>query len=393
MNIDKYKITVIGSGYVGLSLAVLLSQINTVKVLDIDKERVEKLNNKISPIKDNEIEDYLLNKSLFLSATSNFNDAIHSSDFIIVAVPTNFDTKTKYFDTSIVDNLVKDILASNKKAVIFIKSTLPIGHTSFLNKKYSTDRIVFSPEFLREGSALKDNLYPSRIIMGGNCKSSKIFCELLCRCAIKKDIDVLHIGSTEAEAIKLFSNTYLALRVAFFNELDSFAENNSLDSKQIIDGLSLDKRIGNFYNNPSFGYGGYCLPKDTKQLLANFSDTPQSIIEAIIQSNQLRKDHVTNKILKLNPNVVGFYRLTMKSNSDNFRDSAIQSVIKRIEKNIPEIIIYEPLLNEKSFMGHKVISDLLEFKNHCDVIVANRLDKDIDDVSAKVYSRDVYNDS
>lgn len=393
MNIDKYKITVIGSGYVGLSLAVLLSQINTVKVLDIDKERVEKLNNKISPIKDNEIEDYLLNKSLFLSATSNFNDAIHSSDFIIVAVPTNFDTKTKYFDTSIVDNLVKDILASNKKAVIFIKSTLPIGHTSFLNKKYSTDRIVFSPEFLREGSALKDNLYPSRIIMGGNCKSSKIFCELLCRCAIKKDIDVLHIGSTEAEAIKLFSNTYLALRVAFFNELDSFAENNSLDSKQIIDGLSLDKRIGNFYNNPSFGYGGYCLPKDTKQLLANFSDTPQSIIEAIVQSNQLRKDHVTNKILKLNPNVVGFYRLTMKSNSDNFRDSAIQSVIKRIEKNIPEIIIYEPLLNEKSFMGHKVISDLLEFKNHCDVIVANRLDKDIDDVSAKVYSRDVYNDS
>lgn len=393
MNIDKYKITVIGSGYVGLSLAVLLSQINTVKVLDIDKERVEKLNNKISPIKDNEIGDYLLNKSLFLSATSNFNDAIHSSDFIIVAVPTNFDTKTKYFDTSIVDNLVKDILASNKKAVIFIKSTLPIGHTSFLNKKYSTDRIVFSPEFLREGSALKDNLYPSRIIMGGNCKSSKIFCELLCRCAIKKDIDVLHIGSTEAEAIKLFSNTYLALRVAFFNELDSFAENNSLDSKQIIDGLSLDKRIGNFYNNPSFGYGGYCLPKDTKQLLANFSDTPQSIIEAIIQSNQLRKDHVTNKILKLNPNVVGFYRLTMKSNSDNFRDSAIQSVIKRIEKNIPEIIIYEPLLNEKSFMGHKVISDLLEFKNHCDVIVANRLDKDIDDVSAKVYSRDVYNDS
>jgi UDPglucose 6-dehydrogenase len=393
LNIDKYKITVIGSGYVGLSLAVLLSQINTVKVLDIDKERVEKLNNKISPIKDNEIEDYLLNKSLFLSATSNFNDAIHSSDFIIVAVPTNFDTKTKYFDTSIVDNLVKDILASNKKAVIFIKSTLPIGHTSFLNKKYSTDRIVFSPEFLREGSALKDNLYPSRIIMGGNCKSSKIFCELLCRCAIKKDIDVLHIGSTEAEAIKLFSNTYLALRVAFFNELDSFAENNSLDSKQIIDGLSLDKRIGNFYNNPSFGYGGYCLPKDTKQLLANFSDTPQSIIEAIVQSNQLRKDHVTNKILKLNPNVVGFYRLTMKSNSDNFRDSAIQSVIKRIEKNIPEIIIYEPLLNEKSFMGHKVISDLLEFKNHCDVIVANRLDKDIDDVSAKVYSRDVYNDS
>jgi UDPglucose 6-dehydrogenase len=392
-DIKKYKIAVIGSGYVGLSLAVLLAQKNHVVVCDIDEEKVKKINNGTSTIEDKEIEDFLSSKKLIISATSNFKEAVLGSDFIVIAVPTNYDHETNHFDTSILDHVVENALKINDTATIFIKSTLPIGHTNFLNKKYHTSRVVFSPEFLREGSALKDNLYPSRIIIGSKSDASKVFCKLLCEGAIKKDIDTLFIGSSEAESVKLFSNTYLAMRISFFNELDSFAEKNSLYTKSIIDGMSLDKRINGGYNNPSFGYGGYCLPKDTKQLLANYKGVSQSIIAATVSSNSLRKDHIADKILELMPDVVGFYRLVMKDGSDNFRDSSIQGIIKRISKSNIEIVIYEPLLNNSSFMGHKVIPDLKKFKDCTDVIVANRLDKNINDVSSKIYSRDIYNEN
>ena len=390
----KYTITVVGAGYVGLSLGVLFAaNNNNVKILEIDKSKINKINESISPIYDELITKYLSKNNLSIYATDNQQKAFQNSDYVIIATPTNFDENSGNFDTDSVDQSVQECIKYNKSANIVIKSTIPIGHTEKLQKIHDTKNIIFSPEFLREGNAMHDNLYPSRIIIGSNTKAAKAFGKLLVDSSSKKDVDIIYTDSTEAESIKLFSNTYLAMRVAFFNELDSFAENNSLDSKQIIDGLCLDKRIGHIYNNPSFGYGGYCLPKDTKQLLANFKNTPQSIIEAIIKSNKLRKDHITRKILKFNPNVVGFYRLTMKSNSDNYRDSAIQGIVKRIKNSISEIVIYEPLLKERTFMGYKVISDLHEFKSCCDVIVANRVDKDIEDVMTKVYSRDIYNES
>tara|TARA_B100000768_G_scaffold170310_1_gene176615 strand:- start:17944 stop:19125 length:1182 start_codon:yes stop_codon:yes gene_type:complete len=393
LTIKKYKITVVGSGYVGLSLSVLLAQHNNVVVTDIDKSRIKKINNKESTVEDNEIKDFLVNKNLMLTATTDFKKAILDSDFIIIATPTNYDEDSNYFDTSSVDEVVESSIKFNKNAEIFIKSTLPIGHTNFLNKKHSTNKIVFSPEFLREGSALKDNLYPSRIIIGSKSKSAKIFSDLLCQGALKKNIDKLFINSSEAESIKLFSNTYLAMRVSFFNELDSFAETNSLDTRSIIDGISLDKRIGDGYNNPSFGYGGYCLPKDTKQLKANYEGVPQSIVKAIISSNDLRKDFVANQILKSKPSVIGFYRLIMKEGSDNFRASAIYGIMERVNRDAIEIVIYEPLLNDDSHMGYKVIRDIEEFKNYSDIIVANRLDNKISDVRSKIYSRDLYNEN
>jgi UDPglucose 6-dehydrogenase len=393
LTIKKYKITVVGSGYVGLSLSVLLAQHNNVVVTDIDKSRIKKINNKESTVEDNEIKDFLVNKNLMLTATTDFKKAILDSDFIIIATPTNYDEDSNYFDTSSVDEVVESSIKFNKNAEIFIKSTLPIGHTNFLNKKHSTNKIVFSPEFLREGSALKDNLYPSRIIIGSKSKSAKIFCDLLCQGALKKNIDKLFINSSEAESIKLFSNTYLAMRISFFNELDSFAETNSLDTRSIIDGISLDKRIGDGYNNPSFGYGGYCLPKDTKQLKANYEAVPQSIVKAIISSNDLRKDFVANQILKSKPSVIGFYRLIMKEGRDNFRASAIYGIMERVNRDAIEIVIYEPLLNDDSHMGYKVIRDIEEFKNYSDIIVANRLDNKISDVRSKIYSRDLYNEN
>ena len=390
----EYTITVVGAGYVGLSIGVLFAANNNkVKILEIDKSKINKINESISPIRDELITKYLTKNNLSIYATDNQQKAFENSDYVIIATPTNLDENSGNFDTSSVDQSVEECLKYNKSANIVIKSTLPIGHTEKLQKIHDTKNIIFSPEFLREGNAMHDNLFPSRIVIGSNTKAAKTFGKLLIDSSSKNDVDVIYTDSTEAESIKLFSNTYLAMRVAFFNELDSFAENNNLDSKKIIDAISLDKRIGNIYNNPSFGYGGYCLPKDTKQLLTNFKNTPQSIIDAIIKSNKLRKDHVTDKILKSNPNVVGFYRLTMKFNSDNFRDSATLSIIKRIKNSIPEIVIYEPLIEEVTFMGYKVISDLHEFKSCCDVIVANRVDKDIEDVMSKVYSRDIYNES
>ncbi len=390
----EYTITVVGAGYVGLSIGVLFAANNNkVKILEIDKSKINKINESISPIRDELITKYLTKNNLSIYATDNQQKAFENSDYVIIATPTNLDENSGNFDTSSVDQSVEECLKYNKSANIVIKSTLPIGHTEKLQKIHDTKNIIFSPEFLREGNAMHDNLFPSRIVIGSNTKAAKTFGKLLIDSSSKNDVDVIYTDSTEAESIKLFSNTYLAMRVAFFNELDSFAENNNLDSKKIIDAISLDKRIGNIYNNPSFGYGGYCLPKDTKQLLTNFKDTPQSIIDAIIKSNKLRKDHVTDKILKSNPNVVGFYRLTMKFNSDNFRDSATLGIIKRIKNSIPEIVIYEPLIEEVTFMGYKVISDLHEFKSCCDVIVANRVDKDIEDVMSKVYSRDIYNES
>lgn len=386
----KIKITVVGSGYVGMSLAVLLSQKNIVTVLEIDASRVDQVNNKKSTISDNEIDIFLTEKELNLSSTLDKDSAYTDADFIVVATPTNYDTETNRFDTSSVDSVVSDALEFNKDALIVIKSTIPVGHTRLLQEKFDTERIIFSPEFLREGQALKDNLYPSRIIIGSLCEDGKHFGRLLQEGAEKRNIDILFISPTEAEAIKLFANTYLAMRVSFFNELDSYSMAHNLDTRSIIEGVSLDKRIGDGYNNPSFGYGGYCLPKDTKQLLANYNDVPQALIQAIVTSNTMRKDFISDQILAKNPRVVGFYRLVMKSGSDNFRSSAIQGIMKRVKSKGIEITIYEPTLSDNTFFGSKIIKDLSFFKSSADLIVANRGSNELADVEKKIFSRDLF---
>jgi UDPglucose 6-dehydrogenase len=387
---SKRKITVVGSGYVGMSLAVLLAQDNEVVVLDVDATRVDKVNNKQSTVADAEIEAFLAGKELSLSATLDMHAAYEGASFVVVATPTNYDPDTNRFDTSSVDTVVNDALELNKKALVVIKSTIPVGHTRSLQEKYDTDRVIFSPEFLREGEALKDNLYPSRIIVGSQLDSGKEFADLLVEGAEKKDIETLFIPSNEAEAVKLFANTYLAMRVSFFNELDSYALANNLDTKSIINGVCLDQRIGGGYNNPSFGYGGYCLPKDTKQLLANYDQVPQTLIQAIVSSNMTRKDFIAEEILKLKPKTVGFYRLVMKEGSDNFRSSAIQGVMKRIKAKGIRVVVYEPELDACDFFGSEVISDLDRFKQICDVIIANRRAECLKDVAAKCFSRDVF---
>ncbi|MDA9999685.1 nucleotide sugar dehydrogenase [Amylibacter sp.] len=387
------KITVVGSGYVGMSLSVLLAQHNDVTVLDIDATRVDKINNKQSTFADTEIESFLAEKPLSLTATLHKQVAYKGASFIIVATPTDYDSDTNCFDTSSVDAVVEDALTLNLDALVVIKSTIPVGYTKSLQEKFKTDRVIFSPEFLREGQALKDNLYPSRIIVGSQCKAGVEFGNLLKGCAEKLDVETLFIRSTEAEAVKLFANTYLAMRVSFFNELDSYSLAHKLDTKSIINGVCLDDRIGDGYNNPSFGYGGYCLPKDTKQLLANYGQVPQTLIQAIVSSNTTRKDFIAEEIIKKNPKVVGFYRLVMKEGSHNFRSSAIQGIIKRIKAKGIEVIVYEPELNEELFFGSKVIADLDQFKGLSDVIVANRKTACLRDVDEKCFSRDLFGDN
>ena len=386
----KYKITIVGAGYVGVSLAVLLSQKHEVVILDIDEERINKINKKQTTIRDDVIEKYLKEKSLSLSATLDKHKALTDADFIIVATPTNFNNESSSLDTSLVDSVVKDAMAFNKDGLVVIKSTIPIGHTRMLRKKYSTDRIVFSPEFLREGKALVDNLYPSRIIVGGYCEKSESFLNLLRDCSDNDSVKTLLMSSSEAEATKLFSNTYLAMRVAFFNELDTFAIANDLDVNNIINSVALDPRIGEGYNNPSFGYGGYCLTKDTKQLLANYKEIPQNIIQATISSNKARKDFIADQIIKEDIRTVGIHRLGMKKDSDNFRSSAILGIIDRIKAKDLEVIIYEPLLLEENYKDCKVISDLEDFKSTSDVILANRKSNDLEDVESKVFTRDIF---
>ena len=387
---ERMKITVVGSGYVGMSLSVLLAQHNDVTVLDIDATRVDNINNKQSTVADTEIELFLAEKPLSLTATLDKQGAYEGASFVIVATPTNYDTDTHRFDTSSVDSVVEDALNLNLDALVVIKSTIPVGYTKSLQEKFGSDRVVFSPEFLREGQALKDNLYPSRIIVGSQLDSGKEFADLLVEGAEKKDIETLFIPSAEAEAVKLFANTYLAMRVSFFNELDSYALANDLDTKSIINGVCLDERIGVGYNNPSFGYGGYCLPKDTKQLLANYDQVPQTLIQAIVSSNTTRKDFIADEILKLKPKTVGFYRLVMKEGSDNFRSSAIQGVMKRIKAKGIRVVVYEPELDACDFFGSKVIEDLDGFKQICDVIIANRRAECLKDVAAKCFSRDLF---
>jgi len=389
----KIKITVVGSGYVGMSLAVLLAQHNDVTILDIDPGRVEKVNNRESTVADADIEAFLSEKALSLSATLNEEAAYKGSSFVIVATPTNYDPETNRFDTGSVDSVVKNVLELNSEALVVIKSTIPIGHTKYLQEKFHSNRVIFSPEFLREGRALKDNLYPSRIVVGGELEKATQFASLLIEGAKKEDIQTLFVGSSEAEAVKLFANNYLAMRVAFFNELDSYALGHNLDTKSIIDGVCLDERIGGGYNNPSFGYGGYCLPKDTKQLLANYNQVPQDIIQAIVWSNATRKDFIAHEILKQSPKVVGFYRLIMKEGSDNFRSSAIQGIIKRIKAAGVEIIMYEPSLNEETFDGSRVISNLDDFKSKSDIVVANRMSESLVDIKSRVFTRDVFGDN
>ena len=384
------KITIVGSGYVGMSLSVMIAQKHTVTVLDIDKYRVEKINKKLSTISDTEIEDFLTNKKLSLTATLSKEIAYKNADFIIVATPTNYDDKKNYFDTSSVDKVVQDSLDFNSKATIIIKSTIPVGHTEFLQKKFSSKKIIFSPEFLREGQALIDNLNPSRIVIGSSCNLGKKFAKILAECADKKNIKLLFMSSTEAEALKLFANTYLAMRVSFFNELDTYALSKSLDPKNIIDGICYDERIGHGYNNPSFGYGGYCLPKDTKQLLANFDNIPQELISSIISSNSTRKDFLAEQILKDSPKTIGFYRLIMKEGSDNFRSSSIKGIIKRLNDKSLNIIIYEPELLETKYLGNKVIKDFSEFELISDLIVTNRISDELLDIDTNVFSRDLY---
>jgi UDPglucose 6-dehydrogenase len=386
----KTKITVVGSGYVGMSLAVLLAQHNDVVVLDVDASRVEKVNNKQSTVADTEIEAFLADKELSLTATLDKQAAYQNTSFVVVATPTDYDPDTNRFDTSSVDSVVSNALELNADALVVIKSTIPVGHTKSLQKKHDTDRVIFSPEFLREGQALKDNLYPSRIIVGSQLEAGKEFANLLVQGAEKSDIETLFIRSTEAEAVKLFANTYLAMRVSFFNELDSYALAHDLDPKSIINGACLDERIGEGYNNPSFGYGGYCLPKDTKQLLANYEQIPQTLIQAIVSSNTTRKDFIADSIIKLNPKVVGIYRLVMKQGSDNFRASAIQGIMKRVKAKGIEVVIYEPAYDKAEFFKSKVLSSLDEFKNTSNVIITNRMSDELDDVEEKVFTRDLF---
>lgn len=384
------RIAVAGTGYVGLSISVLLAQNNDVTAVDIDEHKVELINNKKSPIVDREIEDYLANKELKLVATTDAEQAYKNAEYVVISTPTNYDTEKNYFDTSSVESVIKLVTSVNPDAIMVVKSTIPVGFIQNAREKYHTNNLIFSPEFLREGKALYDNLYPSRIIVGEKSDRARVFAQLLQEGAIKKEIPTLFVGATEAEAIKLFANTYLALRVAYFNELDTYAESKGLNSKDIIEGIGLDPRIGDFYNNPSFGYGGYCLPKDSKQLKANYADVPENLISAIVESNSTRKDFIAEQIMKRKPKTVGIYRLTMKHDSDNFRQSSIQGIIKRLKGEDVDIVIYEPTLKDEEFLKCKVVNDIDEFKKAVDVIVANRFEETLLDVKDKVYTRDLY---
>ena len=384
------KIAIAGTGYVGLSLATLLSQKNEVVALDIVPEKVTMINDRVSPIKDEYIEKYFNEKKLNLRATLDYKDAFEGAEFVIISTPTNYDDEKNFFDTSSVEDIIKKVISMGNNTTMVVKSTIPVGFIEDVRKRYNIDNIFFSPEFLREGQALYDNLYPSRIIVGEKNDKAKEFAELLKDASLKEDVVIKFMNSTEAEAVKLFANTYLALRVSYFNELDTYAEIKGLNTKDIIDGVCLDPRIGTHYNNPSFGYGGYCLPKDTKQLLANYKDVPQNMIEAIVKSNDTRKEHIADEIIKRKPNVVGVYRLTMKSGSDNFRASAIQGVIERLRAKGINIMIYEPTIKENTFNGIEVVHDLQLFKDMSDVIIVNRVDKDLEDVMDSIYTRDIF---